>query len=401
MKATSILRFFVILIAVVFLGHQGISAFYNPVKTETAKFYTAVDDFNITGLIIRNETLVESTDGGVKHFIVADGNRVSKNGVIANIYDNESASITVTNIEDVKNKIADIEDILSYNDIEAANLDLINARVVDRINELIMATSTGEYDGVNEKSGNLLSAINRKQAALGVAADLTPRLDALKSELNALSSSLPTVKGQIKAAQSGYFVSKTDGYEQVFKTDDLNALTPEFFKTAAAKEQNSNVIGKIVSDYEWYIAAEVSLNESLNYKEGEKLRITTSVKSSPELSVTVKKINISETASSAVIIFSCNEMNSELASMRSGPMSVVKAEYSGLKVPRKALRVVDGVKGVYVLSGMQIEFVPIEIIYSTDSYIICEKQSENGDVLMLYDEVVVKGKNLYDGKIVS
>ena len=103
MKATSILRFLVILIIVVFLGHQAISAFYNPVKTETAKFYTAVDDFNITGLIIRNETLVESTDGGVKHFVIADGNRVSKDGVIANIYDNESASITVTNIENVKN----------------------------------------------------------------------------------------------------------------------------------------------------------------------------------------------------------------------------------------------------------------------------------------------------------
>ncbi len=401
MKATSLLRFLIILIIVVFLGHQVISAIYNPVKTETAKFYTAVDDFNITGLIIRNETLVESNDGGVKHFVIADGNRVSKNGVIANIYDNESASITVTNIESVKNKIADIEDILSYNDIEAANLDLINARVEERVNELIMATSIGAYDGVTEKANNLLSSINRKQAAVGVASDLTPRLEALKSELTSLSSALPTVKGQIKATQSGYFVSKTDGYEQVFKTDNLDALTPEFFKSATVKEHSANVIGKIVSDYEWYIAAEVSLNESLNYKEGERLIITTSVKSSPELSVSVKKINISESTASAVIIFSCNEMNSELASMRSGPMSVIKAEYSGLKVPRKALRVVEGVKGVYVLSGMQIEFVPIEIIYSSDSYIICEKQSESGDVLMLYDEVVVKGKNLYDGKIVS
>ena len=374
MKATSIIRFLVILIIVVFLGHQAISAFYNPVKTETAKFYTAVDDLNITGLIIRNEALVESTDSGVKHFVISDGNRVSKNGVIANIYDSESASITVTNIENVKNKIADIEDILSYNDVEAANLDLINARVIERINEVIRSTSTGRYDSVNATAGNLLSSINRKQAAVGVANDLTPRLEALKSELTALSSALPIVKGQIKAAQSGYFVSKTDGYEQVFKTDDLDALTPEFLNSAAAKENGSNVIGKIVSDYEWYIAAEVSINESLNYKEGERLIITTSVKSSPELSVKVKKINISESSATAVIIFSCNEMNSELASMRSGPMSVVRAEYSGLKVPRKALRVVDGVKGVYVLSGMQIEFVPIEIIYSTDSYIICEKQ---------------------------
>lgn len=401
MKATSILRFFVILIAVIFIGHQGITAFYNPVKTETAKYYTAVDDFNITGLIIRNETFVESTESGVKHFVIEDGNRVAKDGVIANIYDSESASITVTNIENVKKKIADIEDILSYNDIEAANLDLINARVEARLNELILSTCEGEYSGVAAKAEGLLSAINRKQAALGVATDLTPMLESLKNELSTLSSALPTVKGQIKASKSGYFVSKTDGYEQVFTTEDLGALTPEFFKSAAAKEQGPNVIGKIVSDYEWYIAAEVTLSESLNYKEGENLIITTSVKSSPELSVTVKKINISESSSAAVIIFACNEMNSELASMRSGPMSVVRAEYSGLKVPRKALRVVDGVKGVYVLSGMQIEFVPIEIIYSTDSYLICEKQSENGDTLMLYDNVVVKGKNLYDGKIVS
>lgn len=401
MKASSVLRFLVILLAVVFVGHQVISGFYNPIKTENAEFYTAVDDFNITGLIIRNETLVESDNSGVKHFVISDGGRVSKGGVIANLYDNEAASITVTEIDDVKKKIADIEDILSYNDIEAANLDLINARVENKVNELILSASAGEYSSVSDRAEDLLSAINRKQAALGVAADLTPQLDALKTRLTSLSASLPNAKSQIIAGQSGYFVSKTDGYETVFTTEDLTKITPEFFDNANAKEPQANVIGKIVSDYEWYIAAEVSVNESLNYKEGESLTLKTSVKSSPELPVVVKKINISETTSRAVIIFSCSEMNSELAVMRSGPMSVIKAEYSGLKVQRKALRVVDGVRGVYVLSGMQIEFVPVNIIYSTEEYIICEKQKENGNVLQLYDSVVVKGKNLYDGKIIS
>ena len=94
-------------------------------------------------------------------------------------------------------------------------------------------------------------------------------------------------------------------------------------------------------------------------------------------------------------------MNSELASMRSGPMTVVKKQYSGLKVSRKALRVVDSVRGVYVLTGMQVKFVPVEILYSNDEYIICEKQNETDGALKLYDMVVVKGKNLYDGKIVG
>lgn len=401
MKTSSVLKAVIAIFAVVFIGHQLISSLYNPIKTENAIFFTTVDDFKITGLILRNEKIVKSSDEGVKHFVISDGGRVSKDGIIANIYTNESDSITVTKIDELENKISNIEDILSYNDIEAANLDLINARINEKVNGLIYSASTGEFGEFQDKSDELLYAINRKQAAIGVAADLTPQLEALKSELTSLKAALPTPKGSIFAEQSGYFVSNTDGYEQVLTTNDLSSITPEFLKAAKPKENETDIIGKIVSDYEWYIAAEVSVNESLNYKEGEKLIINTSVKSSPKLSVEVKKINISSTAKTAVIIFSCSQMNSELASMRSGPMAVVKAEYSGLKIPRKALRVVDGKRGVYVLSGMQISFVPIEIVYSSNDYIICKKQNQNENVLKLYDSVVVKGKKLYDGKIIS
>ena len=145
----------------------------------------------------------------------------------------------------------------------------------------------------------------------------------------------------------------------------------------------------------------MTINESLNYKEGDSLTIYTSVKSYPKLPVTVSKINISESSSSAVVIFACSEMNSELASMRSGPMTIVKQEYSGLKVPSSALRVVDSKRGVYVLTGMQVKFVEVNVLYKNDSYMICEKQTSDDTVLRLYDEVIVKGKNLYDGKIVG
>ena len=399
MKGSSVLKIFVILIAIVFIFNQVFSAVYKPVKTESAVFYTAVDGMNIRGLIIRNEQLVEYNGNGVMHFVTEDGSRVSKNGVIANIYDSSNASITVTEIEDIKAKIADIEDILSYNDVEAVNLDLINQRVNNKVNELIIATATGNYSGVNVSRDELLSAINRKQAALGTVGDFSGQLETLNATLTKLNANLPQVKGEVKATESGYFVSKTDGYENVLSSEDLTAITPEFLNSATAENYGDNVIGKIVSDYDWYIAAEVTINQSMNYKEGDNLKLLTSVKSSPELNVKVEKINISESGSSAVLIFSCSDMNSELATMRSGPMTVVKTEYSGLKVDRKALRVVNGERGVYVLSGMQVHFVPVEILYSNEDYIICKK--DNKSVLKLYDAVVVKGRNLYDGKIVS
>lgn len=401
MKNEKVLKFFVVLLIAVFFVHQAAAAIYKPISTESAAYYTAADGLNITGLIIRNETLVKSQSGGVMHFIASDGSRVAKDGVIANIYDNESASITLTNIDSVNTKIADIEEMLSYNDLEAADLDMINSRVQKSLDSMIVSVAGGNFNNYSECRENLLSSLNRRQIAMGETADFSSQLAALKSELASLSASLPAAKGTIKAEKSGYFVSKTDGYEQTLTADILDALTPEKLDSVKAEQTPADVIGKIVSDYEWYIAAKVSINESLKYKEGDSLTIYTSVKSYPQMPVTVKKINISESSSSAVLLFECSDMNSELATMRTGPMTVVKKEYSGLKIPKSALRVVDSKRGVYVLTGMQIKFVEVNVLFSNDSYIICEKQTEDENVLRLYDEVVTRGKNLYDGKIVG
>ncbi len=400
MKKNTLVKLGLGFLALSFIINQAVSMFYKPVTTESAVFYTANNGFNITGVIIRNEILVSNTNDGVLHFLISDGERVSKNGNIANIYGTESASITLSQIESVQNKIDDINDILSFNDLEAANLELINTRVNDNLNSLVMSASAGDFANLPKTSEDLLFALNRRQAAMGDTSSFASQLESLNAQLASLNAGLTGVKGEVKAEQSGYFLSKTDGYESVLKVDKLNDITPEFLDGLEAENTPKNAVGKIVSDYEWYIAAKVSINDSHNYKAGDSLKIYTSVKSSPVLPVTVKQVNTSGTSTDAVIIFACSEMNSELASMRSGPMTVVSREYSGLKVPKKALRVVDGQKGVYIVKGMQAKFVPVEILYSTDNMMICKKSDEDGS-LRLYDQVIVKGRSLYDGKIIG
>lgn len=401
MKVANVIKWLIIIIIAVFIVHQVISAIYIPIKTENAVYYTATDGINITGLIIRNETIVTNSNSGVLHFVVGNGGRVSKGGVIADIYENESASINLSRLSSLQEKISDIEDILSYNDIDAVNIDLINSRFFDKTNGLIFAASGFDYSDMPNATQELLSVINRKQAALGAPLDLSAQLSTLKSEYDRLSANLPQAKASISANESGYFVSETDGYEKVFSGLELKNITSDFIENAKPKDNGGNVIGKIVSDYEWYIASAMSVDQSLRFKEGEKLIIKTAIKSSPELEVTVKTINISEDTKKAVVVFSCNQMNGDLAVMRSAPLTVIKAEYNGLKIPKKSLRVVEKVRGVYVESGMQVKFVPVEIVYTGDDFVICEKQNENGNILKLYDRVVVKGKNLYDGKIIG
>lgn len=401
MKKHSLIKIVIIAFALIFIIHQSVATFYKPITTESAVYYTMSDGINITGIVIRNEILVKSNDSGVLHFMIDDGKRVSKNGVVANIYNNESASITLSQISRLKNQIADIEDILSFNDLDAANLELINNKINDNFNNFVLSSAYGNYNTVLQNSQELLSSINRKQAAMGQTVDFAAQLSALNADLEKYTTTLPAAKGQITAQESGYFLSKVDGYEQVLTTSDLTKFTPEFLSGLKVKTYDKSVVGKIVSDYEWYIAAEVSLNDSMNYKVGDSLEIHTTVKSSKVLPVTVEKINISKNDSKAVIIFACNEMNTELASMRSGPMTVVSKTYSGLKVSKKALRKIDSNKtGVYIVSGMQAKFVEVEIIYSNDDFMICKKNDADGN-LKLYDQVVVKGKNMYDGKIIG
>ena len=118
------------------------------------------------------------------------------------------------------------------------------------------------------------------------------------------------------------------------------------------------------------------------------------------LTAVVERINLSQSEDSAVIILRCNEMNSELATLRTALVTLIKAEHSGIKIPAKALRVIDGKTGVFVVSGLEAKFVETEIIYSNDDYALSKLNTAESDKLRLYDEIIVKGKNLYDGKII-
>lgn len=402
MKKHTVLKAFVVILLLVFIVHQAYSALYNPTTTQNAEFYTANDGITVDAVAVRHEQLVTSSMAGALHFKSANGTRVSKGGTIAEIYNDSSASITVSQMDELTEKIADIEEISGYNDVAAADLNLVNDKVISALDNFIYGNSTGRYTSAEKDAYELLSAENRKQFITGETVDFSAKLASLKGKLDSLKSKLPAPIGFVRAEKSGYFVSATDGYEQQLSALKAEDITPELLEGLKAEQIDENVIGKIVYDYDWYIAASVKLGESLKYKVGDELTVKTTVRNNETLTVRVEAINPSGDSDKAVLVLSSGEMNSDIAMLRSASITIVSTEYSGLKVDKRAMRVVKGKPGVYVVSGISIKFVPIKVIYSTDSYVLCEQVNENGKkALKLYDEVVVKGKNLYDGKIIS
>ncbi len=401
-------------VLLVFFIHQLYAVFHNPVTTEIVHTDKAVDGININGVIIRNEETIKSNTNQALHFEINDNERVAANGIIAKIYATDTQSIAAAELETVKREIENIEELHNYNDLNAVDIGTLNSKLYEVFNIISATGATGQFSSLQDEMDEMLTLLNRRKLATGQEVDFTVQLEALKAKKIELEAQIGEPSSALRSDKSGYFVSTTDGYEGVLTPQSLDGITPEFLDTMQpANNNDSSVVGKLVSDYTWYIAATVSINDSLGFKVGDKLSINTSLKSNPELDVTVHKINMSPGSDRAVIIFSCQEMNGELSSMRSGTMTVVKKTYSGLRVSSKALRVVktdiveNGVKtgekavtGVYVVNGVTAKFVPVNIIYSYDGFALCEKKSDDGN-LRLYDEVIVKGKNIYDGKIIE
>ncbi|MBR2043956.1 MAG: hypothetical protein IJ946_06415 [Clostridia bacterium] len=403
MLKNRVVRIAAIVLLAVFLIHHIYSAVYSPITTETAQFVNETDGISFTGMIIRNEIAIDKSSGGVMHLRVFDGERISKNGVIADIYNKESDSLAVNEIDEIKKRISDIKTIQSYNDLAAVDVNLLSGKIDSTLGDMLFCAGNGDFKGARENEYKLLTMMNRKEMVIGNGVDYTEQLTSLNDELISLENSLSQPINSIKAVESGFFVSYVDGFENELNAEELDRLTPEYMDSVTVDQSFiEGKIGKIVSDYTWYIAANMTANQSLSYKKGDVVKIKTQLKSNPYIKVTVEQINLSKDRERAVILFSCQEMNAELAAMRTGAMTVINGEYEGLKVNKSALRVNDNKTGVYIISGMELKFVTVKVLYQTEDFVICEKAdaSENTE-LRLYDKVIVKGKNLYDGKIIN
>ncbi len=385
----------------VFIVAQLYSSVINPVTTDTVYSHSSFSGYEALGYIIRNETVITCDTKGTLGYEVQNGGRVSKKGTIANVYQSSTDAENEVLLEQINERISALENIQSYNDLNAADIGALKTNIHASLMSAIRGTQNGFVDTKVADCEQLLSDLNRYQIITGKVSDFNSLISSLKAERDALQASITAPVDSIKSPESGYVIYSIDGYENSVTASDISSLCAEDMQSIAPSNTNGNEVCKIVSDYEWYIATEMPFDEVLNLREGSTVTLKTALPSSPEIKVTVKHINKQSVQDNAVVVFSCNNMNTELASMRWLEMTVVYEQYDGLKVDNRAVRVVDGVKGVYVLTASQVKFVEVNVIWTGENYSIVERQSSDKKVLRIYDEIIVKGKNLYDGKVIN
>lgn len=367
--------------------------------TEMAVMYTAYESISCDAFIIRDEQIIPGSDGGVIRYLLRDGEKVSKNGTVAELYSSEDAVYAKERAEELTERISSLKESEAQAKSSGTSLETVDRLASDALIKMLNAFDGGNMDDAYDLAEDYLDFVTRRQIITGVSSGYGDMIAELQAELDGLNASSARPSSTVTSASSGYFVKDIDGYENAFDIDELSSITAQQLDSAAADAGLADgSVGKVVSDYDWYAAVKLDSETAMLLTEGQQLSVDFDVESAETVPATVKYINRGDDG--VVAVLSCNYMDSALAHARRLTARIVLGRHSGLKISTSAIRVKDGVKGVYVSNGYTVKFKTVDILYTGDGYTICRK-TDDGSSVALYDEVITKGRDLYDGKIIA
>ena len=419
-----ILIAFLTVLALIYVVYLLLSANINMYPTENAVRTTITEKIYSNGFIIRDETIIPNNSNGVLSYSCANGEEVKANGEIAKIYANESDAVSQSIADSLEKKKKALVDLQSTNVLGSVGLDTINNDISNNLISFYNNVNDNDINSAFTHSSDLLYSINQRQLYTGKVKNFSTEIADLQSQIDTLRNSSGDSIGTLTTEKAGYFTEFCDGYENSLKYKDVDRLTLDDLHNIEISSVPSNTAGKIISSLNWYVACEVTADQatSLSLWDGN-VSLLLSGASNEAVPAEIFRIHQPSQDDNALVILSCDYMDDSLIDTRNEPIEIGLGTYTGLRVNKKAIHddyvtkvtyddnnnkhtETKKVQGVYVLYGSEVLFKQVSIIYADDDYVICDTTPDdgvlfNGETISMYDQVILEGDDLYDGKVIQ
>ncbi len=394
----AVLSFFLVL----YVGYQVYRYTYSPIKTEPVQQYTIDETVYAQGIAIRDEIPVEGVSSGVVSYFYDDGVRVVTGTPVAEVHgsrENVQNQHRIAEIEDEIERLTSIQKTAS----SVVNVSSISSAIEEQIGNLIAINGSGDLQNAEQVCNSLQDALNKKAVAIRDVTDFSDKISQLESEKSTLQNQLSTDVSQITSPAYGYFGSYCDTASSTITSALIsNATVSRLEELAGTRyEQDSSYAGKVILGYTWYYAALVSAEDAKKFSVGTTATLYFGSSTSEAVPGTVTQLIQDDTSEKTAVIFSCDYMSQTISRLRNSSVRIELGTYTGLKIPYKALRFQDGLQGVYVVVNQVLEFKKVDIIYDDVGFFISSIDSNNGELVQLYDDIVTEGTDLYEGKSIN
>ncbi|MEG1863191.1 MAG: HlyD family efflux transporter periplasmic adaptor subunit [Oscillospiraceae bacterium] len=375
------------------------------VKSNNVETVKAVDGYIndgiiAQGIICRDEIVLSQNINGVIDYLVPEGQRIAKGTLIGKTYPNYSDVETLGRIRTLEQLHSGLDSTAVYLESGTVDVSLTRKQLNNQLSGLSYLSCIGDYSNASKYLTDLMVDLNKINVATGKTTDFSSAQSALSASVSQLSSSMSAATGELYSPNTGYFLKYSDGYEDVATTEKFLTMSYEegskLINTPLEHTVSGNEYGKIITDYKWSICTYIDSDKAERLKKDMAVRVSLSATSNDFQKATVKEIvNLGE---KTLVIIECTIMDDLAATTRITDCEILFKQYSGIKIPKSAIHIVDGDLGVYVKFSQLVRFKKITRVFEDDNYVIVSSKDEGDSKIKLYDEVIVKGRDLYDGK---
>ena len=365
-------------------------------QTETAISASMEDTVPLSGIAMFDAVPVSG--GGSLGYLVEDGERVTEDTVLAEIYTDPAQSTQREELD----RLDRIIDLLTKSENSVgSDLALLTAQTRTALFNLLDQLDTASYTGMSDAIDEFLLAQNRLQISTGQSSGFAATLADLQTQRDAAAAALEGLQ-TITADRNGYFISTAaalplDLTEDTLKSDTAAALSERLQQEIPTT--GSDLAGRIVTGFSWRFYGVCDLDTAARFDGVTSVKIRVPGKQDEALDATVTEVAADETAGLAKITLECRTINADVLRLGREDAEIVLNTYEGIRVSKRAMHIVDGERGVYVKYGSLQRFRRIVVLFEDENYLLLDPEAEDNEV-RLYDEIIVEGPNLQDGGLV-
>ena len=381
-----------------YFGYNVVSSLYAPLMTATVTPYEAGAGYYASGFVVREEELLYS-QYGTTVLNCAEGAHVAANDTVATGYRSEDAKTRQTRIDELSGQIEQLQ--YAWSAVSSVyDQAALDADIAGDLAQLSRYLALRDMNSVSDLSPELKGLILRRTGSDSDSGSLQARISTLQAELETLEAQSAGDTSAILAGKAGTFSAAVDGYESVLTPERLMEMTVAEFESVQPDETDANAIGRLVTSATWYYACVVPASELSGVEEGDRATLTFARDYYQPVTMRVARLGGNE-AGSRLLVLSSDRALQNVTLLRQHSAEIVFTSYSGLRVPKSAVRVENGQTGVYILEGTLAKWKPITILHDTgESYVVTLDTSSTNN-LWPGDELIINAKNLYDGKVVN
>lgn len=397
------------ILVIIYIVYHLINSFSEPLETAPAQLVTVNETISVEAYILRDETVLQSSAGGGINCLYPDGTMVRRDCAVADVYSGSDTESIKSSIAKIDDQIKILEDSAILESSVMSDSSVIDAELSDLYYTMQSKVNENNLDYVFRRKNEMLTLINKRLIVKKLVSGYAAQIAELQNQRLQLTASLTNISETVYTPSAGYFYSELDGYEAAFNSSVADTLTVEEYKTLIETEPTkygNNVVGKLATDYKWYIACLVDSSQAMAFIDSQNYSVIFPYSSDAEIPMTLYRSVPDEESGLTLLIFSTGKVNADFNFLRRQTVEIVAESYTGYRVPVSSVRIVDGKQGVYVLMGNVVKFREITPLVEIDGSLIVKEQDKVNDPdyalkLGFYDAIITKGKNLYEDKIIG